>query len=64
MFNVKSLLPTWGKVIYEALSKGAAWGSKFWVLEPIALLLLTGFAFSLMGFALDRVLNPRLQQGD
>ena len=64
MFNVKSILPTWGKVIYEALSKGAAWGSKFWVLEPIALLLLTGFAFSLMGFALDRVLNPRLQQGD
>jgi peptide/nickel transport system permease protein len=64
MFNVKSILPTWGKVIYEALSKGAAWGSKFWVLEPITLLLLTGFAFSLMGFALDRVLNPRLQEGD
>jgi len=64
MFNVKSNLPTWGKVIYEALRHGAAWGSKFWVLEPIALLLLTGFAFSLMGFALDRVLNPRLQQGD
>ena len=64
MFNVKSNLPTWGKVIYEALSHGAAWGSKFWVLEPIALLLLTGFAFSMMGFALDRVLNPRLQQGD
>ena len=64
MFNVKSTLPTWGKVIYEALSQGAAWGSKFWVLEPIALLLLTGFAFSMMGFALDRVLNPRLQQGD
>jgi peptide/nickel transport system permease protein len=64
MFNVKSNLPTWGKVIYEALAHGAAWGSKFWVLEPIALLLLTGFAFSMMGFALDRVLNPRLQQGD
>lgn len=64
MFNVKSVLPTWGKVIYEALSHGAAWGSKFWVLEPIALLLLTGFAFSMMGFALDRILNPRLQEGD
>jgi peptide/nickel transport system permease protein len=64
MFNVKSILPTWGKVIYEALSHGAAWGSRFWVLEPITLLLLTGFAFSMMGFALDRVLNPRLQNLD
>ncbi len=64
MFNVKSTMPTWGKVIYEALSQGASWGSQFWVLEPIALLLLTGFAFSLMGFALDRVLNPRLQGMD
>ncbi len=64
MLNVKSNLPTWGKVIYEGLTHGAAWGSKFWVLEPITLLLLTGFAFSMMGFALDRVLNPRLQQGD
>jgi peptide/nickel transport system permease protein len=63
MFNVHSTLPTWGKVIYEALYHGAAWGSKFWVLEPIALLLLTGFAFSMMGFALDRVLNPRLREG-
>ena len=36
-------------------------GSYFWVLEPIALVLLTGLAFSMLGFALDRVLNPRLQ---
>ncbi len=64
MFNVKSVLPTWGKVIYEALFHGAAWGSRFWVMEPIVLLLLTGFAFSMMGFALDRVLNPRLQDVD
>jgi len=64
MFNVKSVFPTWGKVIYQALSHGAAWGSRFWVLEPISLLLLTGFAFSMMGFALDRVLNPRLQNLD
>jgi ABC-type dipeptide/oligopeptide/nickel transport system permease subunit len=30
------------------------------VLEPIALLLLTGVAFVLLGFALNRLLNPRL----
>jgi peptide/nickel transport system permease protein len=55
--------PTWGKIIHEALAHGAVWGSKFWVLEPIGLLLLTGFAFSMMGAALERVLNPRLQEG-
>lgn len=53
--------PTWGRVIYEALRENALWGGyPYWVLEPIALLLLTGLAFSLLGFALERVLNPRL----
>ena len=64
LFNVQSTLPTWGKIIYDGLSHGAAWGSKFWVLQPISLLLLTGFAFSMMGYALDRLLNPRLQEHD
>ena len=54
--------PTWGRVIYEALSQRALWGgSLYWVLEPLALLLMTGLAFALLGFALERILNPRLQ---
>jgi peptide/nickel transport system permease protein len=54
--------PTWGRVIYEALDQQALWGgSLYWVLEPIGLLLLTGLSFALLGFALERVLNPRLQ---
>ena len=52
--------PTWGNVIYSALRYGAAYGSRFWVLEPIALLLLTGVAFVLLGFALNRIFNTRL----
>lgn len=52
--------PTWGNVIYSALRSGAAYGSRFWVLEPIALLLLTGVAFVMLGFALNRIFNPRL----
>ncbi len=36
-------------------------GHYCWVLEPVALLLLTGLAFALIGFALDRYLNPRLR---
>ena len=62
IFNVfDPRYPTWGKVIYEALSSGAWWGgSRFWVLEPISLLLLAGIGFALVGFALERILNPRL----
>ncbi|HSJ58291.1 MAG TPA: ABC transporter permease subunit [Anaerolineae bacterium] len=54
-------LPTWGKVIYEGLTNGAFAGHYYWVLEPIGLLLLTGFAFALLGFALERILEPRLR---
>jgi peptide/nickel transport system permease protein len=55
--------PTWGRVISEALTQGAMWGgSQYWVLEPISLLLLIGLAFALLGFALERILNPRLQE--
>lgn len=60
IFNVYSIYPTWGRVISEALKFGVNWGSPFWVLEPISLLLLTGLAFTMLGFALERILNPRL----
>ncbi len=61
LFNIKSNYPTWGTVIYQALIKGAMWGSSYWVLEPLAMLLLTGLAFAMLGYALERILNPRLQ---
>jgi peptide/nickel transport system permease protein len=60
LFGVNSLYPTWGKVIYDALRHGSAYGSGYWVLEPISLLLLTGLAFTMLGFALERILNPRM----
>lgn len=63
LFNIRSIYPTWGRVIYEALQHGAMYGSKFWVLEPLFLLLLTAFAFTLLGSALERVLNPKLNKG-
>lgn len=61
IFGVKSDYPTWGKIIFEALRNGAMYGSSYWVLEPVALLLLTGLAFAMLGFALERILNPRLR---
>lgn len=61
LFNIHSTLPTWGRVIYEALNYGVVYGSRYWVLQPIMLLLLTGFAFAFLGYALDKILNPRLK---
>lgn len=59
IFNVRSDYPTWGRTIYDALRYGSNYGSSYWVLEPLSLLLLTGLAFAMVGFALERVLNPR-----
>ncbi len=54
-------LPTWGKVIHQALNQGTFWGYYYWVLEPIVLVLITGLAFAFVGVALDKILNPRLR---
>jgi len=59
-FNIKSNYPTWGRIIYDGLANGALYGSPFWVLEPIFLLLLTSLAFAMFGSALERILNPRI----
>jgi len=56
------VMPTWGKVISDARVNGALYqGNYYWILQPSALLMLTGLAFSLVGFALDRIFNPRLR---
>ncbi len=56
------VLPTWGKVITDALKHGALFqGHYYWVLEPAFLLMLTGLAFAMLGFVLDRIFNPRLR---
>lgn len=56
------VLPTWGKIIQDAQSNGALYkGYYYWVLEPAFLLMLTGLAFAVLGFALDRIFNPRLR---
>ncbi|MFN3308132.1 MAG: ABC transporter permease [Anaerolineales bacterium] len=56
------VLPTWGKVIENAFTDGALYrGLYYWVLEPAVLLMLTGLGFAMLGFALDRVFNPRLR---
>lgn len=57
------VLPTWGKIINDAEENGALYkGYYYWILEPAALLMVTGFGFAMLGFALDRIFNPRLRE--
>jgi peptide/nickel transport system permease protein len=56
-------LPTWGKLINDANTQGALFnGYYYWILLPSALLMIAGLAFAMVGFALDRVFNPRLRE--
>jgi peptide/nickel transport system permease protein len=56
------VLPTWGKMINDAQNNGALYrGYYYWILEPTFLLMVTGLGFAMLGFALDRVFNPKLR---
>ncbi len=37
-------------------------GNYYWVLEPAFMLILTALAFSFIGFALDKIVNPKLRE--
>jgi peptide/nickel transport system permease protein len=57
------ILPTWGKVMEDAYSRGALFsGHYYWVLQPAVLLMLSGLGFTMLGFTLDRIFNPRLRE--
>jgi peptide/nickel transport system permease protein len=57
------VLPTWGKIIQDANSNGALYrGYYYWIMEPAVLLMVTGLGFAMLGFALDRIFNPKLRE--
>jgi peptide/nickel transport system permease protein len=57
------VLPTWGKLINDAQTFGALYkGMYYWILQPAVLLMFTGLGFAMLGFALDRIFNPRLRE--
>lgn len=56
-------LPTWGKILNEARAYGAVYkGYWWWIILPSAALMITGIVFALIGFALDRIVNPKLRE--
>ena len=57
------ILPTWGKILADARNNGALYnGHYYWMIQPAVLLMLTGLGFAMVGFALDRIFNPRLRE--
>lgn len=56
------VLPTWGKLVVGALSYGVHTGATHLVLAPLGVLFVTGFAFAMVGLALERVFEPRLRE--
>lgn len=57
------VLPTWGKIIFDAQQNDALYmGNYYWILLPTIILILIGFCFTLVGFTLDRIFNPRLRR--
>jgi peptide/nickel transport system permease protein len=57
------VLPTWGKMINDADVHAALFkGYYYWMVEPAVLLMVTGLGFAMLGFALDRVFNPKLRE--
>jgi len=55
------VLPTWGKLIRDAGVASLYNGQYYWILEPAVLLMITGTAFAMLGFSLDKIFNPRLR---
>jgi peptide/nickel transport system permease protein len=54
---------TWGKILHDAQIAGAAVNNYWWwVVTPGILIALVALSFSLLGNALDRILQPKLRR--
>jgi peptide/nickel transport system permease protein len=53
---------TWGQILQSALSGGAVLsGMWWWVVPPGLAIALMGMTFAFVGFAMDKILNPKLK---
>jgi peptide/nickel transport system permease protein len=55
--------PTWGQILHDANTYGAAArGLWWWILPPGLMIAITGLAFVFLGNALDAIVNPKLKR--
>jgi peptide/nickel transport system permease protein len=56
-------IPTWGQILHEANSSGAASrGLWWWIMPPGFMIALTGLSFVLIGNTLDSIMNPKTRK--
>jgi peptide/nickel transport system permease protein len=56
-------IPTWGQILHDANSAGAASrGLWWWIIPPGFMIALTGLSFVLIGNTLDSILNPKARK--
>ncbi len=57
-----STIVTWGQILHDALSGGAVLnGQWWWVVPPGLAIALMGMTFAFIGFAMDKILHPKLR---
>jgi len=57
-----SRIVTWGQILHDALAGGAILsGLWWWVVPPGLLIALVGMTFAFVGFAMDKILHPKLR---
>ncbi|MEE9173601.1 MAG: ABC transporter permease [Thermoplasmata archaeon] len=57
------LLPTWGKILGDAQRSGAIFsGAWWWITFPALGILFVTVGFAFLGYAFDKILNPRLRE--
>ena len=55
--------PTWGHILHDANTFGAAArGLWWWIIPPGVMIAITGLAFVFIGNALDSIVNPKLKR--
>lgn len=56
-------VPTWGQILHEANTAGAASrGLWWWIIPPGVMIALTGLSFVLIGNTLDSIMNPKARK--
>ena len=57
------VLPTWGRILEQAWDGGAIFhGYWWWIFAPAFFISWTAIGFALLGYAFDKVTNPRLRE--
>ncbi len=63
VLGIEHGLPTWGKILSDALAeRGVSYKAWWWIFPPGAFMAITALAFVLIGLAIETIVEPRLRR--